>query len=204
MAAYFRGWLDQTLTSVGDAFTLLPPTIALLVVGLDRPGFGMLDAGFLFGLLYGLGPATLVIRSRALAVVQKPFIDAARIAGARSRRIIGVHMLPHLLPYAGIQMMGAGIGALATVAFIQYLGATGDSRVGLGVDDLFRARYPTSPPIRVRELQHGGLPRQGWVDVDSVGRSGDDPDLGGVLSNRRREQGCHGSKGATSPAAPPS
>jgi hypothetical protein len=29
-------------------------------------------------------------------------------------------------------MMGAGIGALTSVAFIQYLGATDQSRVGLG------------------------------------------------------------------------
>jgi len=132
LAAYFRGWVDLAVTSIGDAFTLLPPTIALLVVGVGKPAFGMIDAGLLFGLLYGLGPAALVIRSRALSVIEKPFIDAARIAGAGSGRIIGTQMLPHLLPYAGIQMMGAAIGALTSVAFIQYLGATDQSRVGLG------------------------------------------------------------------------
>lgn len=132
VAAYFRGWVDLVMTSLGDAVTLLPPTIALFVIGLGRPGFGMIDAGLLFGLLYGLGPAALVIRSRARAVLVKPFIDGARIAGSGSVRIIGTQMLPHLLPYAGIQMMGGGIGALATVAFIQYLGSTDESRVGLG------------------------------------------------------------------------
>jgi peptide/nickel transport system permease protein len=132
LAAYFRGWVDLAVTSVGDAFSLLPPAIALLVVGVGKPAFGMIDAGLLFGLLYGLGPAALVIRSRALSVIEKPFIDAARIAGAGSGRIIGTQMLPHLLPYAGIQMMGAAIGALTSVAFIQYLGATDQSRVGLG------------------------------------------------------------------------
>ena len=132
LAAYFRGWVDLAVTSVGDAFTLLPPTIALLVVGVGKPAFGMIDIGLLFGLLYGLGPAAMVIRSRALSVIEKPFIDAARIAGSGSGRIIGTQMLPHLLPYAGIQMMGAGIGALTSVAFIQYLGATDQSRVGLG------------------------------------------------------------------------
>ena len=132
LAAYFRGWVDLAVTSVGDAFTLLPPTIALLVVGIGQPAFGMVDAGLLFGLLYGLGPAALVIRSRALSIIEKPFIDAARIAGSGSGRIIRSQMLPHLLPYAGIQMMGAGIGALTSVAFIQYLGATDESRIGLG------------------------------------------------------------------------
>ena len=132
LAAYFRGWVDLAATSVGDAFTLLPPAIALLVVGVGKPAFGMIDAGLLFGLLYGLGPAALVVRSRALQVIEKPFIDAARTAGSGPGRIIRTQMLPHLLPYAAIQMMGAGIGALTSVAFIQYLGATDRSRVGLG------------------------------------------------------------------------
>jgi peptide/nickel transport system permease protein len=132
LAAYFRGWVDLAVTSIGDAVTLLPPTIALLVVGVGKPAFGMIDAGLLFGLLYGLGPAALVVRSRALSVIEKPFLDAARIAGSGPGRIIRTQMLPHLLPYAGIQMMGAGIGALTSVAFIQYLGATDESRVGLG------------------------------------------------------------------------
>ena len=64
--------------------------------------------------------------------MEKPFIDASRVAGSGWGRIIRNQMLPHLLPYAGIQMMGAGIAALTSVAFIQYLGATDQSRVGLG------------------------------------------------------------------------
>ena len=132
LAAYSRGWVDFAVTSVGDAFSLLPPTIVLLAVGVGKPAFGMIDAALLFGLLYGLGPGALVIRSRALSVIEKPFIDAARVAGSGPGRIIRSQMLPHLLPYAGVQMMGAGIGALISVAFIQYLGATDESRVGLG------------------------------------------------------------------------
>lgn len=131
-AAYFRGWIDSLLTNIGDAFALLPPTIVLLVIGLGSSDLGMIDAGLIFGVLYGLGPAALVVRSRALAVVEKPFVDAARIAGAGPRRIMGVHLLPHLLPYAGVQMMSAAIWALASVSFVQYLGATDQSRVGLG------------------------------------------------------------------------
>ncbi|MGQ0848818.1 MAG: ABC transporter permease [Actinomycetota bacterium] len=132
VAAYYGGWVDQVVTSLGDAIVLIPPTLALLVVGLGRPGFGPVDAGLLFGLIYGLGPATLLIRSRALSVIEKPFIEAARAAGSGPRRIIGVHLVPHLLPFAGIQMMTAAIGSLVAMAFVQYLGATGESRVGLG------------------------------------------------------------------------
>jgi peptide/nickel transport system permease protein len=131
VAAYFRGWTDMLFTNIGDALALLPPAIALLVVGLNQTGLGPVEAGVLFGVLYGLGPAALIVRSRALAVIEKPFIDAAKVAGAGPRRILGTHLLPHLLPYAGVQMMAAVIGALVTQAFIQYQGASAN-RVGLG------------------------------------------------------------------------
>lgn len=170
LAAYFRGWVDLAVTSVGDAFTLLPPTIALLVVGIGKPAFGMIDAGLLFGLLYGLGPAALVIRSRALAVIEKPFVDAARIAGSGPGRIIGTQMLPHLFPYAGIQMMGAGIGALTTVAFIQYLGATDQSRVGLG--SMIYTAIDVQPvlPTRFGSFNMGDFhARIGWTSLLAAG-----------------------------------
>lgn len=132
MAAYFRGWFDHVVTSLGDTLTLIPATLALLVVGLGRPAFGPIDAGLLFGLLYGLGPATLLLRSRALSVMEKPFIEAARGAGSGPAHVTRLHLFPHLLPYVGIQMMGAAIGSLVAMAFVQYLGASGQSRVGLG------------------------------------------------------------------------
>ncbi len=170
LAAYFRGWVDALVTSLGDALSLIPPTIALLVVGWGRPSFGVIDAGLLFGILFGLGPAVLVIRSRALAVAVKPFVDAARVAGSGPRRIIGVHFLPHLVPYAGIQMMSAGIWALASVAFVQYLGATNQSRVGLGAMIYSGLDFQPVLPTGYGSFNLGDYTaRIGWTSMLSAG-----------------------------------
>ncbi|MEX2622919.1 MAG: ABC transporter permease [Acidimicrobiia bacterium] len=168
-AAYFRGWIDSLLTNVGDAFALLPPTIVLLVIGLGSADLGMIDAGLIFGVLYGLGPAALVVRSRALAVVEKPFIDAARIAGAGPRRIMGVHLLPHLLPYAGVQMMSAAIWALVSVSFVQYLGGTDQSRVGLGSMIYAGLDFQPVLPSGFGEFNLGDFhARIGWTSILSA------------------------------------
>lgn len=169
-AAYFRGWIDAAITSVGDALSLLPPTLALLVVGWGRASFGTIDAGLLFGILYGLGPAVLVIRARALSVTVKPFIDAARVAGSGPRRIMGVHLLPHLIPYAGIQMMSAGIWALASVAFVQYLGATNQARVGLGSMIYTGLDFQPVLPAGYGTFNMGDYSaRIGWTSLMSAG-----------------------------------
>jgi peptide/nickel transport system permease protein len=130
VAAYFRGPVDRVITHLSDALSLIPPPIALLVVGLARP-FGPVQIGLLYGLLYGLGPATTVVRSRALQVMAKPFIDGARIAGGGPRWLIKVHLIPDLLPYAGVQMMAGVTGGLITQAFIEFFGSA-DTRIGLG------------------------------------------------------------------------
>lgn len=130
-AAYFRKRVDRWLTHLADALVLLPPPIALLVVGIGRPDFGPIELGLLYGLLYGLGPAAIVVRSRALTVMQKPFMQAARVAGGGPGWIIATHLVPHLLPYAAVQMMAGVTGALITQGFIEFFGAA-ETRIGLG------------------------------------------------------------------------
>lgn len=162
--------MDSVFTSAADSLTLIPPTIALLVAGIDQPQFGMVDAGLIFGILYGLGPAMLIIRARALSVSVKPFVDAARVAGAGPRRILSVHLLPHLIPYAGIQMMSAGIWALASVAFVQYLGATDESRIGLG--SMIYTPLDVQPvlPPGFGTFNMGDFPvRIGWTSMLAAG-----------------------------------
>lgn len=131
VAAFFRGKTDGLLSRIADALVLLPPPIALLVVALDRPDFGPVDMGLLYGFLFGLGPAAVVVRSRALAVMGKPFVEAARASGGGAGWIIRTHLVPHLLPYAAVQMMAGVTGAVITAGFLELLGAA-RTRIGLG------------------------------------------------------------------------
>lgn len=131
LSAYFRGGTDAVLANLADALSLFPAPIILLVVGIARPDFGVIDLGVLYGLVFGLGSAAVVVRSRALTAVTKPFIDAARVAGGRAGRIIGAHLVPELLPYALVQMMAGVTGALVAEAFVEFFTPAG-GRIGLG------------------------------------------------------------------------
>lgn len=131
VAAYYGGRTDGLLSRLADALVLLPPPIALLVVGVGRPDFGPVDMGLLYGVLFGLGPAAVVVRSRALTVMGKPFVEAARASGGGAGWIIRTHLVPHLLPYAAVQMMAGVTGAVITAGFLEMLGAA-RTRIGLG------------------------------------------------------------------------
>ena len=66
------------------------------------------------------------MRSYALMVVNKPFIEAARVAGGGSKHIITSHILPHMLPLAALYMMLAVTGAVVADAFVSFFGFSRD------------------------------------------------------------------------------
>jgi len=129
-AAFFRGRYDRLMTHASDAFMLLPPPLVFLLAS-KRGLMGPLELGLLYGILFGLGPAAIVVRSRALAVMEKPFIDAARSAGGSSRWIITHHVVPHVIPHLAVVVLAGVVGALVTQGFVEYLGI-GGYRYGLG------------------------------------------------------------------------
>lgn len=133
VAAYRRGWVDSLISHVGDAMVLLPPLLAVLVLGVGRPDevFGSVEVGITFGVLYALGPATAAVRAAALTVMARPFIDAARVAGGGGFWLVSRHVLPHLVPQAAVQTMIGVTGAVVAEAFLSYDAAVGEV-IGFG------------------------------------------------------------------------
>ncbi|MBN1259956.1 MAG: ABC transporter permease [Anaerolineae bacterium] len=121
-AAYFGGFVDNFLVHIADAFLLLPAPIFMVIVGMRFQDLGPVQLGLIYGVIAGAGSATIVMRSQALLVVARPFIEAARIAGGSSWHIIRVHVLPHMLPLAALYMMLSVTGAVVSDGFISFFG----------------------------------------------------------------------------------
>ena len=76
------------------------------------------------GILSGFGATTIVIKSQALSVKVKPFIEAARVAGGGHAHIITRHMVPNLMPIALLYMMFIVTTAIFAEAILSFLGLT--------------------------------------------------------------------------------
>ncbi len=122
VAAYYGGAVDNVLMHVADAFLLLPAPLFMVMVGMRFRDLGPVILGLLYGIIAGTGGATIVMRSHALEIIARPFIQAARIAGGGGRHILLVHVVPHMLPLAGLYMMLAVTGAVVADAFISFFG----------------------------------------------------------------------------------
>jgi peptide/nickel transport system permease protein len=124
VSAYRKGTVDTIFTHVSDAFLLLPAPLFMVIVGMRYRDIGAVQLGLIYGIIAGAGAAAIVMRAQALKVVVRPFIDAARIAGGGGRRVMFVHIVPHMLPLASLYMMLAVTGAVVADAFIAFFGFT--------------------------------------------------------------------------------
>ncbi|HSQ37917.1 MAG TPA: ABC transporter permease subunit [Acidimicrobiia bacterium] len=121
--AVMRGRVDGVMSRVSDALLLFPAPLVMIVLGAGS--FGRLLSPFRFGLFYGLlaGASTtaIVLRSHALTVMSRLFVDAARVAGARRYHLMTHHVVPHLIPLAAVSMLTAVVGAVVANGFASYL-----------------------------------------------------------------------------------
>lgn len=124
ITAYFGGVVDAVFTHLADVFLLMPAPIMMIIISARFKDIGPTGFGLIYGLIAGFGGAVVVMRSHALSVMAKPFIEAARVAGGGAWRIMATHVLPHMLPLAAVYMMVTVIGAIVADGFVAFVGVT--------------------------------------------------------------------------------
>ena len=121
VAAYYGGFLDTFFMRVADLIIILPliPIMILLGAMIDLQ---LWHLAIIIGILVGFGGTTLVLKSQALTVKVKPFIEAARVAGGSNWRIIFTHLIPNLMPLAFLYMMFTVTTAIFLEAVLSFFG----------------------------------------------------------------------------------
>ena len=131
VAAYFGGVVDMLLMRLADIMIMMPG-ISVLIVLSALIGVEHFELALIIGILSGFGGTGIVLKSQALSVVVKPYIEAARIAGGGPFHIIFVHVVPNLLPLSFLYMMFTVTGAIFSEAVLSFLGLL-DVRMSWGL-----------------------------------------------------------------------
>jgi peptide/nickel transport system permease protein len=100
-AGYYRGWVDNSLMRLTDAFLSFPTVFVLILTASllrDQPFIGLRNSIVvvivIIGVLSWMWPARLV-RSLYLTLRERDFVLAARAMGGANRRLIFRHILPN-------------------------------------------------------------------------------------------------------------
>ncbi len=122
LAGYRRGWLDQALSRLMDAWLALPGLLlAIVLIACMGPS---LTATVIALGISGIPAFFRLARSSALTISQSAYIEAARSVGAREDRIL----LRHVLPNAASALIVLSTVRLGTIL----LAVGGLSFIGLG------------------------------------------------------------------------
>lgn len=121
VAAYYRGIVDGFFMRLADLIVALPG-ISLLIILSALFELNLFLLGLILGILGGFGGAAIVLKSQALSISVKPYIEAARVAGGNRFHIIFVHIIPNLLPLSFLYMMFTVTGAIFSEAVLSFFG----------------------------------------------------------------------------------
>jgi len=121
IAGYMGRFVDTILMRLADMIMVMP---TLLVVLILAALFGQLNIWtiVLIIALFRWPGVSRVIRAQTLSLKHRPFIEAARVAGASHLRIIFRHIMPNVLPLSFLYMTFRVTSAIIIEAALAFLG----------------------------------------------------------------------------------
>lgn len=121
VAGFFRGWIDSVVMRLTDLIITLPLILITAVLGVTFHATGVLSVALALGFFSWMGLARLV-RAEFLTLREREFVDAARVAGASSWRIIRHHILPNTVSVIVVNATLTMSSAILIEAALSFLG----------------------------------------------------------------------------------
>ena len=131
-AGLVGGIVDVVAMRVVDVM-LAVPRLPLLVLVAALAGAGWLTVTVLIGLLFW-PPMARIVRSRALSLRGRGFVEAARGFGAGLLYLIRRHLLPALGPVVAALFIAVASNAVLLEASLAFLGLADPTAVSWGLD----------------------------------------------------------------------
>ena len=147
VAGYIGGMVDEVLMRVVDVLLAVPTMPILIILG-ALFGKSVANVVILLALFSWMGVARIV-RSQALSLKERTFVESAKASGASSGYIMLSHILPNTMPLIFANLVLRIPSAILTEASLSFLGL-GDPRV------------PTWGRILQNSRQFGGFTKMAW------------------------------------------
>ena len=131
-AGFFGGWVDAALSLFINVFLLIPglPLMIVLAALLPTGPLSMTVVLIFTGWPWG----ARVLRSQALSLSQRPYIEAARLSGDGPGALICLHLLPNMASLIGTSFIGATTYAVGAQVGLEFLGFGDPSYVTWGTN----------------------------------------------------------------------
>jgi peptide/nickel transport system permease protein len=120
-AAYIGGITDHVLNLFTDVFLVIPTLPLMIVIAAYGRGGGLFVL-ILVIVITGWSYGARQLRSQALSLRNREFLDAARVRGERTSYIIAFEILPTMTSLIVANFLGAALYAVLAAAGLQFIG----------------------------------------------------------------------------------
>jgi len=120
VAGYRGGWTDEMIMRITDVFLSFPPLLLAIAIAAFL-GPSLTNAMIAIALSWWPW-YTRIARSQAMAVRERPFVEAAQTIGTAHSRIVMVHILPNSLAPIIVQASMDFGSTVLTAASLSFLG----------------------------------------------------------------------------------
>ena len=131
ISGYFGGKVDAALRVLIDVFLSVPSLLFLILIASLIKGVGVTTMALIIGLFAWAWPARAV-RSQALTLKERAFVNVARLNGLSEVEIVGRELLPHMLSWLGANFLNAFIAAILAESGLSILGLGPQREMTLG------------------------------------------------------------------------
>ena len=121
VSAYYGGVIDALLMRFADIIIMMP-TLSLLIVLGALFSVNLITLAVVIGVISGFGTTAVIIKSQALGIRVKPYVEAARVAGGNDAHIIFTHVIPNLIPISFLYMTFTATAAIFAEAVLSFFG----------------------------------------------------------------------------------
>ncbi|MCP2637880.1 ABC transporter permease [Microbacterium sp. HD4P20] len=121
VAGYYGKWTDSVLMRFTDIIITIPLIVIGSVLGNTFGSLGAAVLGVVIG-LFAWTTMSRLVRGEFLSLREREFVDAARVSGARDRRIIFRHILPNAVGVIVVNATLLMAGAILLESALSFLG----------------------------------------------------------------------------------
>jgi peptide/nickel transport system permease protein len=120
-AAYLGGLSDHFLNLFTDVFLVIPTLPLMIIIAAYAQNHGL---GVLIGVIVvtGWSYGARQLRSQALALRNREFLEAARVRGERASYVIFFEVLPNMTSLIVAIFLGAALYSVLAAAVLQFIG----------------------------------------------------------------------------------
>ena len=120
-AAYLGGLADGVLSLITDVILVIPIFPLVIVIAAYRKNAGLFTLVVVLGAL-GWSYGARQLRSQALSLRTRDFLESARVRGERRLYVILFEILPTMTSLIVAAFLGAAVYAVLTAAGLQFIG----------------------------------------------------------------------------------